>query len=238
MLISFSGLDGAGKSTLIEILKAHLEESGRKVEVMTLYDHLSFYSLLRKARDRALSPSERNLLEAQAVRDPISEAERIQAGKTLYDPDIMVRDKKNAFDKLIYGFFRSPLVRKICLLLDCIVVSARRLRSGGKRVILADRFLYDTLADILYKKDDNLNFAKFFMKLAPKPDLAVFVRVPPGEAFRRKCEYPLAYLEWRDDTYEKIFSNVPSAMVLPNSDLKEAGRTLARAVFAKLERKK
>jgi len=47
MLISFSGLDGAGKTTLIAKAKEILERGGRKVKIMTMYDNVSFSAFLR-----------------------------------------------------------------------------------------------------------------------------------------------------------------------------------------------
>jgi thymidylate kinase len=52
MLVTFSGLDGAGKSTIIARLRASLEARGRKVTVLTMYDDVGVYAWIRKARDR------------------------------------------------------------------------------------------------------------------------------------------------------------------------------------------
>jgi len=49
--ITFSGLDGSGKSTIIEIIKKRLQSEGRNITVYAMYDDLSFYALLRKFRD-------------------------------------------------------------------------------------------------------------------------------------------------------------------------------------------
>ena len=50
-VVTFSGLDGAGKSTLIGSLKVALESKGLTVRVLTMYDDLSFYAWLRFFRD-------------------------------------------------------------------------------------------------------------------------------------------------------------------------------------------
>ena len=52
MLITFSGLDGAGKSTLIEWLKTALEEQDRQVAIFHLNDHVGLYAYARFVRDR------------------------------------------------------------------------------------------------------------------------------------------------------------------------------------------
>ena len=40
LLISFSGLDGAGKSTQIENLRERLEAAGLKVKLLTFWDNV------------------------------------------------------------------------------------------------------------------------------------------------------------------------------------------------------
>ena len=52
MLITFSGLDGAGKSTLIAWLKESLERGNRRVAVFHMNDHVGAYAYLRAVRDR------------------------------------------------------------------------------------------------------------------------------------------------------------------------------------------
>ncbi len=52
MLITFSGLDGAGKSTLIEFVSATLEGERRTVCVLHLNDDVGIYAFVRGLRDR------------------------------------------------------------------------------------------------------------------------------------------------------------------------------------------
>ena len=51
MLITFSGLDGAGKSTLIAWLRKALEERGHSVLVLHLNDDVGVYAYVRAARN-------------------------------------------------------------------------------------------------------------------------------------------------------------------------------------------
>ncbi|HEY6854406.1 MAG TPA: hypothetical protein VI139_09160, partial [Gemmatimonadales bacterium] len=51
MLITFSGLDGAGKSTLIGWLKAELERRKRAVTVLHMTDNVGVYAAVRALRD-------------------------------------------------------------------------------------------------------------------------------------------------------------------------------------------
>src|SRR5437868_14634888 len=53
MLITFSGLDGAGKSTLIEWLRSALEEQRHRVAVLHLEHDVGVYAAVRRLREGA-----------------------------------------------------------------------------------------------------------------------------------------------------------------------------------------
>jgi len=65
MLITISGLDGAGKSTLIERLQTGLERRGRRVAVRHMTDDIGVYACLRSARDALLPAAARRNGRAQ-----------------------------------------------------------------------------------------------------------------------------------------------------------------------------
>ena len=52
MLITFSGLDGAGKSTLVRWLQQTLERQNRRVVVFHMNDHVGVYAYLRRLRNQ------------------------------------------------------------------------------------------------------------------------------------------------------------------------------------------
>src|SRR2546421_5755999 len=52
MLITFSGLDGAGKSTLVRWLQQTLEREQRRVVVFHMNDHVGVYAYLRRLREQ------------------------------------------------------------------------------------------------------------------------------------------------------------------------------------------
>src|SRR5207247_9213784 len=56
MLITLSGLDGAGKATLIASLRTALEERQRPVAVLHLDDELGVYAYARMVRDGLKGP--------------------------------------------------------------------------------------------------------------------------------------------------------------------------------------
>src|SRR2546421_11979710 len=56
MLITFSGLDGAGKSTLVRWLQQTLEGQNRRVVVFHMNDHVGVYAYLRRLRNQLAGP--------------------------------------------------------------------------------------------------------------------------------------------------------------------------------------
>src|SRR5207302_10650652 len=62
MLITFSGLDGAGKSTLVRWLQQTLERQHRRVVVFHMNDHVGVYAYLRRLRNQLGGAPPRALL--------------------------------------------------------------------------------------------------------------------------------------------------------------------------------
>src|SRR5205823_5361692 len=60
MLITFSGLDGAGKSTLVRWLQQTLERQNRPVVVFHMNDHVGVYASLRRLRNQLGGAPPRN----------------------------------------------------------------------------------------------------------------------------------------------------------------------------------
>lgn len=224
MLITFSGLDGSGKSTLIQRLKEWLESESHPVTVLTMYDDISFYSILRKLRDGVKS------LFAFCRRDEPRQARPAKSAARC--PDLGVRDKKEWWRKCIYGIVRSPWSRTVSVFLDMILLLLYRLyyEKIKKRILVADRYLYDTLVDIVHAQKRNWKNIHVLLSLTPRPTLPVFVDVEAQEAYRRKSEYTLSFLDWRRTAYLKIFDNVAEGFVLENTDLEKTWAVLRREV--------
>jgi len=220
MLISFSGIDGSGKSTLIAELKDFLEKRGQRVIVLTVYDHLSCYALLRKIRD--------GLKAALGAKSKVDVQETVTAG--IRNPHPGTTDKEGWFRKLMYGAVRNPAARTLAYGLDIFVVAAARFYHEGifGNILITDRYLYDTLADIAYEKTKGWEGVKFLFALSPKADVSVWVDAPPEEAFRRKPEYPLEYIRWRREFYRECFELLKKKLVLKNEDLRQAIQTMNR----------
>src|SRR5256885_5589320 len=122
MLITFSGLDGAGKSTLVRWLQQTLERQNRRVVVFHMNDHVGVYAYLRRLRDRLGGAPPRSGTGG--------------GGGALH----RVRDA------LLWG----KLLRRVIYPLDLLLFLAYRLyhefirRRGG----IMGRYFYDTLVGV------------------------------------------------------------------------------------------
>lgn len=233
MLISFSGLDGSGKTTLISSLQKILEERGFRVTVRTMYNDMAFYSFIRKMRDRVVKtfrPNDRDM-----KLDSIHKNRQLWDGRTS-DPKIDVSDKDNYLARILYKIIRCRPVRKMSLFLDLLIVICYRtiIEKIKGSVFITDRYLYDSLADAVDLNDRRGSFVKFFLHLVPDPDVPLYIDVPAEVAFVRKGEYPINYMVERRNAYLKMFGRVGGAVIIPNDDLRIATRNMEDIVMQRI----
>ncbi len=162
MLIAFSGLDGAGKSTQIDLLMKVLQEKGHALAYLWVRGGYTpvfniLKSLVRQiTRGKALPPSGRNQARSQAFTKP------------------WVR----------YVWLRLSL-------LDLILTYGIRVRWWlifGKTVV-CDRYIWDTLIDFRLnfpmEAVEESWLWRALVRIAPKPDVAFLMIIPVEESIRR-----------------------------------------------------
>ncbi len=179
VLITFSGIDGAGKSTQIEKLRGYLVEQGIPVHELTLWDNVVLWRGARSGFSRRVLQSD------GAVGTPARPAER--------------KDKNTQTWPLLAG--RSILHLFDVLNLRRVVRKARTERAG---VIIFDRYIYDQLAALPMNNWLVRAYAKLLLGVAPKPDLSYLLDAIPEVARARKPEYPLDFMHKYRESYLEI----------------------------------
>lgn len=175
VLITFSGIDGAGKSTQIEKLREYLKAEDIPVRQLAFWDDVAVFRSARSGFSRSVLQSD------GSVGTPERPAAR--------------RDKNLQIWPLLVG-------RSMLHLLD--VVNLRRVvkkhkRAGG--VLIFDRYIYDQLAALPIARWWARAFARAVLQVTPKPDLSYVLDAIPEEARLRKPEYPLEFMHKYRSSY-------------------------------------
>ena len=211
-IISFSGIDGAGKSTQIETLASWLRQSGLQVCTFSMWDDIVVGARWREfASHRAFGGD-------QGVGSPDRPLER--------------RDKNVTSIPLEW-------IRLFLYLADALSLSlrVRRLqRAHGLHVVIFDRYIYDELANLSLHRPVTRFAARLILKMAPVPDLACIVDVAPDLARARKPEYPLEFLHRNRQAYLGLSDIAKNLRVVANGSVEETAMKIRAELPLRLAR--
>lgn len=201
-IVSFSGIDGAGKSTQISALEMWLNESGLSTSLLTFWDNVVCFSRCREFMSLKAFKGD------AGVGSPEKPLQRCDKNVTSWPVMAM----------------RSALYFADAVNL-CIRVRQSG-RSGGD-VVIFDRYIYDELANLPLHRKPTAIFARLILKLAPKPDLAFVIDADPDAAHARKPEYPLEFVRRNRESY-LLMANLSGTMTVVEPDSVEAMKTTIR----------
>lgn len=180
-LICFTGIDGSGKTTQAQALTETMKERG----IMSQYVWVKFTPRITEHMMRIL----KRLLFRK--KDEFTDySGYLDARRRLF---------KN---RLLFTFYH-------CLMLvDYYLQILLRIRvplMKGK-VVVCDRYIYDTVVDIAYDSDYSpekiKKTLKLYLRLFPKPDVVFLIDLPEEIAYQRKNDIPsLYYLSERRKIY-------------------------------------
>jgi thymidylate kinase len=205
LLVTFSGLDGSGKTTQIENLRKHLANANLRTVMLAFWDDVVVGKRYREGFVHRVYSSERG------VGTPGSPVQR--------------RDKNMRRWYLSFA-------RHVLYLLDaihlCEVVG--RARRGSPDVIIMDRYIFDELANLPVENFFTRMYIRAIGAFVPKPDLALLLDADPDEARARKPEYPIDFMKAARLSYFYMAALVGKITVIPPVSLEDAKREVLVAL--------
>lgn len=217
LLISFSGLDGSGKTTQIASVRARLAELGLRDTLLAFWDNVVVGCRYREGFVHKVYGSE---IGVGAPGKPV-----------------------NRRDKNVRKWYLTLARHGLYFLDAChlcwIVAKARRAAAqdsglGPRACIIFDRYIYDELANLPLSNPLTRAYVRFVDWMAPRPDVAFLLDADPAAAHARKPEYPVEFMRENRARYFALAALLGRLTVIPPLPLEEARQAAVAAVMEKL----
>ncbi len=180
-IVSFSGIDGAGKSTQLGALQTRLSELGLRSTVLTFWDNIVVLGGFRELISHKAFGGDEGVGSPEK---PISRRDK------------NVTSTHVVGARLFLYFLDAVNLRLFCL----------KLRKTEADVVIFDRYIYDELANLPLDHWFARWYVRLILNIVPQPDMAYLVDADPAAARARKPEYPLEFLRQNRERYLALSS--------------------------------
>ncbi len=210
MLVSFSGIDGAGKSTQIEVLQSRLQEMGMRVKQIRFWDDVARLKSARESTGHRLFKGDKGVGTPEA---PI------------------VRKDKNVRS------WPMTCIRLALYFIDSIATRAAvsgALYSGCDFVIF-DRYCYDELANLNLRNFLLRAYVRLMLRIVPRLTRSYLLDADPVPAHARKPEYPLDFVHENRAAYLEISNLTGRMTVIAPRSIDEVQQEIYRYTLSDLQ---
>ena len=180
-IVSFSGIDGAGKSTQLGALQTRLSELGLRSTVLTFWDDIVVLGGFRELISHKAFGGDEGVGSPEK---PISRRDKNVTSMHVIGA------------RLFLYFLDAVYLRLFCL----------QLRKTEADVVIFDRYIYDELANLPLDHWFARWYVRLILTIVPQPDMAYLVDADPAAARARKPEYPLEFLRQNRERYLALSS--------------------------------
>lgn len=207
--VSFSGIDGAGKTTQIETLSARLNGAGARVLLVSFWDDVARLTWIREVTGHILFKGDRGV---GTPARPVSRQ-----------------------DKNVQSWYMTA-VRFGLYVVDAIslrIVIAKKRRVDAD-VVIFDRYLYDEIANLSLRNGIARAYVRLLLLFVPQPDISYLLDADPVQARARKPEYPLDFLNTSRASYLAFSELVGGITVIPPQPVQDVERQVLQQVLKEL----